>query len=336
MTKKTKSVLNKVVSALTKPSSSSKPRNRRRRRPQNNRRRPRMRRPRVSRRFLYQGRAALPAAYSQHVRSRFRSWSWGQNSVMVSGCDLVESIPVYVTNDSDYLFAIIPANPAYWKGTRIGQIAPTYMNYRPLRISFSYVPQVSVTTPGTVVMGTLWNGTTIPEDIQQALTTSNGGLLTTCYTPADTSVNLGSHLPYNLFRMDGQLQDTTNPFVFVAAFRGAGVIPGYFYVTYTYEFKNPIGAAIDYGIVRSQTDFPSNVPRRHNVSAINRSSFTTSGTTYGPGTVFDVEWTSATVDKKTTWTPTIFYRGSRITVDDDSSMFDYFWNGPLIPEDSGN
>lgn len=275
---------------------------------------------------------ALPAAYSRHVRARFRTISKGQNSILVSGCDLIRPIPVTVTNDDDYLFAVITCNPAYWTGTRVGRIAPAYQNYRPLSFSVSYVPQVAVTQAGTVVMGTLWNGTTLADSLQQTLATSNGGLLTPCYTPADTTVTLGTNLPYNLFRMDGELDDQSNPFLFVAVFRGASVVPGYFYVSYQYELKNPIGEAIDYGFDRSLLPFASaNIPKRHNVTAVNRSTFETGGTSYGPGTVFDVDWTNNGTVIAPNWVATLKYRGANILVPEDSEgIWDYYWNGPSL------
>lgn len=103
------------------------------------------------------GTAALPSAYATHVKSWYNAVNVGKNRLRVSGCDLVYRIPDAVTSNSNQAFVVIPSNPAYWTGTRVASIASTYSNYRPIRMSFHYVPQVSVTTPGTVVMGTLWN-----------------------------------------------------------------------------------------------------------------------------------------------------------------------------------
>lgn len=186
---------------------------------------------------------ALPAAYASHVRARFNMISRTASSCRCAGTDLIYPIPATVSSATDTLFAIFPCNPAYWSGTRIAQIAPAYQNYRPIRFHVSYIPQVAVTQPGTVFMGTLWNEGAPVNDIQQSLFTSNGGCLTQCYIPCDTTVSLGSNLQQNLFQMTDSLNPDTCPFLFLAGVRGGEVVPGYFYVTYEYEFKNPIGRA---------------------------------------------------------------------------------------------
>lgn len=186
---------------------------------------------------------ALPAAYASHVRARFNMLSKSSSGCRCSGTDLIYPIPATVTSSTDTLFAIFPCNPAYWSGTRIAQIAPAYQNYRPIRFRVSYIPQVAVTQPGTVFMGTLWNEGAPVNDIQQSLFTSNGGCLTQCYIPCDTNVALGSNLQQNLFQMTDSLNPDTCPFLFLAGVRGGEVVPGYFYVSYEYEFKNPIGRA---------------------------------------------------------------------------------------------
>lgn len=232
--------------------------------------------------------AALPAAYATHVRSRFRIVGRRGDTVRVTGCDLVYPLPTTVTADNFTLFSVIPANPAYWTGTRISQFAPAYMNYRPIRLRFSYIPQVAVTQPGTVVMGTLWNGAALTADVQQTLFTSNGGLMTQCYVPADTDISLGSALPQNLFQLNGALRPESNPFLFAAAVRGAEVVPGYFYVTYTYDFKNPVGMAWTYGrTIATTTEVEA--PPGMNTSAILMSEVNFGTLRLGPGTVLDVE-----------------------------------------------
>lgn len=152
-------------------------------------------------------------------------------------------------------------------------------------MTFSYIPQVAVTQPGTVYMGTFWNGAAPGQDLQQSLFTSNGGMLTQCYVPADTRIQLGANLPQNLFQLNGSLRPESNPFIFVAGMRGGDVIPGYFYVTYTYEFKNPIGQTWFYN--RSVFTTVSNIP---SFSEQNKSLVLLEPDAgYGPGTVMDIE-----------------------------------------------
>lgn len=252
---------------------------------------------------------SLPAAYASHVRPRFNVFSRSATAARVSGCDLVYPIPDSVEADGANIFALIPCNPAYWTGTRIAQFAPAYMNYRPLSITFSYIPQVAVTQAGTVFMGTVWNGAAPASNIQQSLVTSNGGCLTQCYVPCDTTINLGSNLPQNLFTLSGALGPDSSPFLFLAGVRGASVIPGYFYVSYTYEFKNPIGQAWDYG--RSNVLTGSNIPTESSHPNSSLVLLSQSGA-YGPGTIFDLE------------NDGVFYQGTSVTLSPSSYVIEFF------------
>lgn len=289
-----KNVVSTLLSTLAKPASVS-PRSNRRRRNRRRRRQNRFRY-RPSRNSISGFSAiprALPAAYSKHVASRFRVVSRSQNSLTLSGCDLVYSIPNTVSTTSSGIFVCIPCNPAYWKGTRIAQMAPAYLNYRPIQFTASYVPQVAVTQAGSVFMGTLWNTAPVSNDLQQTLVTSNGGLLTPCYTPADTTVTLATNLPYNLFTIGGSLSEQSNPFNFFAGIAGPNMLaPGYFYISYTYEFKNPVGTALTFA--RSDPGQFSTLapPVAENVSLVTFESLTetqTGSISIGAGAVLDVE-----------------------------------------------
>lgn len=189
---------------------------------------------------------ALPAAYATHVKARFSIISRNANTLRVTGRDLVYKIPDSLVTTNNGVFVVVPCNPVYWKGTRISSFASAYMNYRPLKMTFSYVPQVAVTQQGTITYGTLWNGASLPDDFQQTLVTSNGGGMIQCYLPCDTQITLGANLQQNLFTVAGDMNPDTSPFIFVAAVAGADVVPGYWFVSYTYEFKNPIGSSWNY------------------------------------------------------------------------------------------
>lgn len=252
---------------------------------------------------------SLPAAYASHVRPRFNVFSRSATSAKVSGCDLVYPIPETIAADGANIFALIPCNPAYWTGTRIAQFAPAYMNYRPLSLTFSYIPQVAVTQAGTVFMGTIWNGAAPSTNIQQTLVTSNGGCLSQCYVPCDTTINLGSNLQQNLFTLSGSLNPDTSPFLFLAGIRGASIVPGYFYVSYTYEFKNPIGQAWDYGrsAVLTGTQIPA-ISAHPNSSLVLLSQ---SGD-YGPGTIFDLE------------SDGVYYQGSPVLISPSAYVINFY------------
>lgn len=266
---------------------------------------------------------SLPASYANHVRPSFRVLNRSANSMRVAGCDLVYPLPTQVLSvnaDSDeFLFTVIPVNPAYWTGTRVAQMAPAYMNYRPIQLTFHYIPQVAVTQPGSVIFGTLWNGAAPSTDIQQALNTSNGGGIINCYVPASTRISLGSNLQQNLFTLSGSINPNTSPFIFTALARGcvdsAGhyVTPGYFMVDYVYEFKNAIGQTWLYDRTLPQA-FSTTQFSLPNSSIVLLDGFGA----FGPGTVMDVESVSGS--------PVVYYQGTTVTVPPDKWVMS-FQNG---------
>jgi hypothetical protein len=216
----------------------------------------------------------MAAAVVRNFKKDFQVLAQTGNTMKVKGRDLVYSIPstLETSNDTD-IITIIPANPAYWTGTRVSAIASGYQNYRPLKFSVSYIPQCAVTQQGNVIAGTLWAMAPSKQNLQQTLRTSNGGMLTQCYNPKTSRVQLKGNLQFNLFRMGGKFDQEANPFIFIALSiattdaNGNRIIPGYFYVTYEYEFKNPIGNTVQY--------YNSNIVKKKilsdytNVSAIN-------------------------------------------------------------------
>lgn len=236
---------------------------------------------------------AMPAAYATHVQPRYSTRAISSTQMMVSGTDLVYQVPAELASNSSSLFCVIPANPCYWKGTRIAGLAQTYMNFRPLAFTVHYVPQVAVTQPGLVVMGTQFGNGAQTADLQQSLLTSNGGCTTQCYIPADCVVRCGSdHLQFNLFQINGSLADVrSNPFNFVATFAGGSVVPGYFYVSYRYLLSNPTGEHIDFYSGNLSTIAAQNTITQayDNTSIVLTTSLTASNMSLGPGTNIDME-----------------------------------------------
>lgn len=184
------------------------------------------------------------------------------NYMRIRGQDLIYKIPDQLeSNTNTSVLTVIPANPAYWLGTRMAAIASGYQNYRPLTFSVHYVPQCAVTQQGNVIAGTLWDMSPNDSNLQQTLRTSNGGMLTQCYKSATSKVILGRNLQYNLYRMGGKFDQQSNPFIFIAMtiatvnINNVQINPGYFYVTYEYELRNPIGDTIKYynsGLIQQQ------------------------------------------------------------------------------------
>lgn len=194
----------------------------------------------------------MPVATRQTFRKQFYVLRQSNNSMRIRGCDLVYKIPNTLNITTSDVMTIIPANPAYWTGTRISAIAAGYQNYRPIKFQVTYVPHCAVTQQGNVLAGTLWSMSPSDENLQQTLKTSNGGMLTQCYVPKTTQVNLKSNLQFNLYRMGGKFDQESNPFIFIALAiattdsNNNKIVPGYFYLNYEYELKNPIGNTVEY------------------------------------------------------------------------------------------
>lgn len=191
---------------------------------------------------------SIPAANTKNMNKDFKILYQDGNTVKVTGRDLVYSIPTdIVTSNDSQVITIIPANPCYWTGTRISALAQGYQNYRPVDMQFNYIPQCAVTQQGNVLAGTLWNQAPANDNLQQSLRTSNGGQLSQCYKSFTSTVRLKSNLQFNLYKTAGQFDQESNPFLFIALAIGcknqnnARIIPGYFYVTWSFILKNPIG-----------------------------------------------------------------------------------------------
>jgi hypothetical protein len=189
----------------------------------------------------------LPLSFYRNIERQFRVIRSDPNSMVVSGRDLVYSIPDVHINQGNKVLTVIPSNPAYWRGTRISTLAVGYQQYRPLRFTVHYVPIVSALNQGTVFGGTIWNNQTIPDEtLQQTLVTTPGGMSTQVFKPYSRSVPCRAFLPKNLFSMAGTFNERSNPFNYVAIAvanfqQEQRITPGYFWVSYTYIFKNPTG-----------------------------------------------------------------------------------------------
>lgn len=194
-------------------------------------------------------RQTMPLATRKAFKKKFKTLNQSGTSVRVTGRDLLYTIPDNNTApiQDTQVITVIPANPLYWKGTRISALAQGYQNYRPILFKVTYVPIVSAMQSGNVIGGSIWDGGIVGDNVQQSLRTSNGGFLTQCFVPHTATVRPKSNLQFNLYRLTGDFNQESNPFLYIALAIGCRntsdqrIIPGYFYVTWTYEFKNPIG-----------------------------------------------------------------------------------------------
>lgn len=202
-------------------------------------------------------RVNIPAAQGTRIpKPRFRRVmsKYNEQEIIIEGEDLVIPTPDALPTESTTspVFLSIPANPLYWKGTRISGIASVYQQYRPLYFEVDYIPQVPVTVPGQVIYGTLYNKGVSKDSFQQTLMTSNGGGMTQCYLKSTSRVICNKKtLPLTLYNtFDPMNENVANPFTWVAHYSGAwsGTSgtpttsqPGWVYVRWKYLFSVGLG-----------------------------------------------------------------------------------------------
>jgi len=262
----------------------------------------------------------MAAAYTKNIPKTFNTMQLSGTSAIVSGTDLIYKIPTQLNGDATTsVITMIPANPAYWTGTRISAIAQGYQNYRPLNFKVHYIPQCAVTQQGNVLAGTLWNEVPTDDNLQQTLKTSNGGTLTQCYKPATSTVRMKTNLQYNLYRMGGAIDQESNPFIFIALQIGCTdansqpIIPGYFYITYKYILKNPIGTGIMYQN-KGRTTLDNNFQVLNNSSAYTLKQQTLNGVIIPTGTRLDIE-------KQQNGAVEVYYNGTYlVTITEQQSL----------------
>lgn len=255
----------------------------------------------------------IPLAKPINFRRTLTNTNIANTTARVSGKDLVYKIPTNITNTAANVIAVIPSNPAYWLGTRIATIAKGYQNYRPVKFNVHYIPQCAATQAGNVIAGTIYHEAPSIDNLQQSLKTSNGGMITQVFKPATSKIKVGTNLQKNLYRVGGDIDDDSMPFYFIAVaiackdMNNNAVVPGYFYVDYTYIFKNPIGGSIEFA--NSGLDTFSNAItkiKKANIKAILCQDFQSVPVTLSIGTQLDVEYD---YDNQA-WT--FFYNGSQI------------------------
>lgn len=249
------------------------------------------------------------------ARSRFTSKTIN-NGLRVSGYDLVYDMSSVDVDPTSGTFVSIPANPAYWKGTRVAQIATAYSQYRPIYLRFDYFPAVSMQTGGVVTSGTIWGDAPSSNSVQQALTTSNGGKTHTVWSKRSTKVKMGTNLDQNLYNLNGTFEDESNPFIFLAILndpKNENPIPGYYMCQYTFEFKNPIGDGNEYETERKAAGEIQVSDVWESTSAVLRSE----SAGFAPGTILTIQVISGVVQ--------FLLKGSRLGVAADL-IFDIFKN----------
>lgn len=141
---------------------------------------------------------------------------------------------------------MLPATPTKWLGTRAQTLASTYTSFRPLSVELRYLPTVSSASAGYVSIGTVFDGTRIPngtdnDELARALAATNGGFITSCWQPAASHVGLGRNLRANTFPLY-DVQDDDIPFWIVA--NASTSAPGYLLVRCRMTLHNPAAAVL--------------------------------------------------------------------------------------------
>lgn len=253
---------------------------------------------------------ARPVAFDRNM-SNIRI---NKTSARVSGADLVYTVPDTLPITADAVtIAVIPSNPAYWLGTKISQVARGYQNYRPIKFNVHYVPHCAATQAGNVIAGTIFHEAPPTDNLQQSLRSSNGGIMTQVFKPATSVVKVGNNLQKNLYRVGGNIDDDSMPFYYIAiaiACKDSNnnrINPGYFYVDYTYTFKNPIGGGIEFansGITKFNDQLTT--MKKGNISLILCEPKVGSNMTLGVGTMLDCEWSTESSGWK------FYYNGTEV------------------------
>jgi hypothetical protein len=267
----------------------------------------------------------MPLASRANFTKKFKTLNQTGNSVRVTGRDLMYVIPDDNTApvQTTQLITVIPANPVYWSGTRIAALAQGYQNYRPIRFKVTYVPIVSAMQQGNVIGGTIWDGGLDNSTIQQSLRTSNGGFLTQCFVPHTSTIRPKTNLQFNLYRIGGAFNQESNPFVFVAISvgcknaNGQRIIPGYFYVTWTFELKNPVGQTTNFtntGLILYSALTPLVNTTIVNVSTVSEVPF---------GAYIDIE-TNGSNGKAA------YYNGTQVEIDTSSPVWGFMNSNTIV------
>lgn len=259
-------------------------------------------------------RTRLVATQAHRVTTR----SGSKDTTIIRGSEIVNAIPFQLTDTEDAIFGVIPANPCYWLGTNIAQQAANYGAYRPLRIRYRYIPQVSVNHNGAVQIGTLWSTAVSISALSQTLMTSPGGKLAQCYATFSKNIPL-SGLQQEFFNTNGELKQSTNPFYIVAYNRGASknneneqyIIPGTIIIDYVYKFTNKLGSSMIYGRINNVKWSEFELDKAHaNMSFVVRNGG------LPPLTTLDID------DGK------LLYNGSTVGSVSSALVGDVYWNDP--------
>lgn len=150
---------------------------------------------------------------------------------------------VYTTGtvEANKITAIIPSNPRYMPtALRLYNTARTFQQWKPISMSYEWVPTCPTTSTGNAVMGTLWSGGFPHESgmtgIISVLQASNGGVVSAVYTRSHCRPQLTGRMSQNWYYFNN-LEEDSNPFNFV--FVNNLNNSGYVICHYDIAFNNP-------------------------------------------------------------------------------------------------
>lgn len=138
---------------------------------------------------------------------------------------------------------IINANPRYNPdAVRLYNVARTFQQWKPNKLSLQWVPTVPTTQGGTVTLGTVWSTETIGSSVMSTLNVSNGGVTGAIYTGLTCKPNLNGRMSQMWYYFNDLAEDS-NPFNFAAMVDVAN--SGYLVLHYDYTFSNPCSRLTD-------------------------------------------------------------------------------------------
>lgn len=158
----------------------------------------------------------------------------GSQNLELSGTDMFQ-LPSD-ENPKLHMTYTLPANPIYWKNTRISAIAAVYQKYRPIMLRMRYVPNCPATSSGSITMGFVEQEITFDESTAVQTILNGGGKNINIFQT--DQIMFRPKIKDDLFTNGDMNQPTCNPFTFyMYTVRQSDVPPGIIYIDWQYEFK---------------------------------------------------------------------------------------------------
>lgn len=251
----------------------------------------------------------VPSAYVSRENLRHNQRFSKDGSLVFTGRDLlVDGTQAWT---ADGVWFAYPINPVFWTGTKVAAQARNYGQYRPLKLTLSYLPSVATTSSGDISLGVFSSspGATTNSFLRTLLGT-NGASVAQIWAQNRLNAKLGTLLTKNLYDVIGDLTEDTNPLWLVGFIAGhAGPkVPGKIMVDYAFRFSNPVTTAYQSSYLSNS--LPAVRPTYCTIMSLGAKEATSDKVGYGPCTVIQVNWSGAnptyTIQGQECVTPTAY------------------------------